>query len=84
MPLTMLVAEDARDIAEAIAFTVRLAWPDCQVTIARDGAEALQRFQEGPVDLVILDVSMPPPDGFEVCRRIRDTSSVPNLNAHGT
>ena len=77
--MKMLIAEDARDIAEAITFTVHLAWPDCEITVARDGTEALKCFQEGPLDLVILDVSMPPPDGFEVCRRIRQTSQLPIL-----
>ena len=79
MPLKMLVAEDAQDIAEAVTFTIHLAWPDCEVTVARDGTEALKCFQGGHVDLVILDVSMPPPDGFEICRRIRETSQVPIL-----
>lgn len=79
MQLKVLVAEDARDIAEAITFTVRMVWPDCQVTVAGDGAEALQCFQGEPVDLVVLDVAMPPPDGLEVCRRIRETSPVPIL-----
>ena len=36
-------------------------------------------FAADPPDLVILDVAMPPPDGFEVCRRIRQTSEVPIL-----
>ncbi len=51
----------------------------CQVTIAPDGAEALARFMADPADLVVLDVGMPPPDGFEVCRRIREMSEVPIL-----
>lgn len=79
MQLRVLVAEDARDIAEAITFTVRMVWPDSQVAVAADGAEALKCFQEEPVDLVVLDVAMPPPDGLEVCRRIRETSPVPIL-----
>jgi DNA-binding response OmpR family regulator len=56
-----------------------MTWPDCQVTIAGGGQEALERFAANPPDLVVLDVSMPPPDGFEVCRRIRETSQVPIL-----
>ena len=75
----VLIAEDARDVAEVVAFGARMTWPGCEVTIAETGAEALRRFEERPVDLVVLDVSMPPPDGFEVCRRIRETSQVPVL-----
>ncbi len=70
---------DFRDVAEGIAFAARLAWPGCQVTIAASGEEALRCFAEHGADLVILDVSMPPPDGFEVCRRIRAGSPVPIL-----
>jgi DNA-binding response OmpR family regulator len=77
--IKLLVAEDAPDVAEAIAFAARMAWPGCEVIGARSGTEALSRFAETQPDIVILDVSMPPPDGFEVCRRIRETSQVPIL-----
>jgi DNA-binding response OmpR family regulator len=76
---TLLVADDDRDIAEVVAFIARMAWPSCRVNIAEDGAAALRRFAEEPPDLVVLDVEMPPPDGFEVCRRLRETSQVPIL-----
>jgi len=56
-----------------------MAWPDCEVTVASSGREALGRFEEEQPDLVILDVSMPPPDGFEVCGLIRESSQVPIL-----
>jgi DNA-binding response OmpR family regulator len=79
MTVRILIADDAPDVAQVVAFGVRMALPDCEVVIARDGAEALRRFEEAPVNLVILDVSMPPPDGFEVCRRIRAQSEVPIL-----
>src|SRR5215210_7196554 len=75
----VLIAEDARDIAKTVAYGVKMTWPDCNVTIATGGLEALQRFQAEAPELVILDVMMPPPDGFEVCRRIRETSQVPIL-----
>ncbi len=79
MPLKLLVAEDARDVAEVVTFGARMTWPGCQVTIATNGAEALQCFTVESPDLVVLDVSMPPPDGMEVCRRIRAISPVPIL-----
>ncbi|MDP8952381.1 MAG: response regulator transcription factor [Actinomycetota bacterium] len=79
MTLKLLIAEDARDVAEVVAFGARMVWPSCQVTIAADGEEALRRFEEEHPDLVVLDVSMPPPDGLEVCRRIREASRVPIL-----
>jgi DNA-binding response OmpR family regulator len=79
MRLKLLIAEDVPDVAEVVAFGARMTWPDCEVTVASSGAEALERFGAEAPDLVVLDVSMPPPDGFEVCRRIRETSQVPIL-----
>jgi DNA-binding response OmpR family regulator len=79
MPLRLLLAEDSPDIAEVVAFGARMAWPDARISVASGGAEALERFAAETPDLVILDVAMPPPDGFEVLRRIRQTSSVPVL-----
>ncbi len=79
MSLTVLIAEDDPDIAEVVAFGARMSWPGCRVAIAGSGEEALRRFAEEPPDLVILDVAMPPPDGFETLRRIREASRVPVL-----
>ncbi len=79
MSLKLLIAEDTSDVAEVVTFGARMTWPDCQVTVATNGQEALQAFADDPPDLVVLDVSMPPPDGFEVCRRIREASQVPIL-----
>jgi DNA-binding response OmpR family regulator len=77
--LKLLIADDVRDVAEVVTFGARMAWPDCEVTVASSGREALGRFEEEQPDLVILDVSMPPPDGFEVCQLIRESSQVPIL-----
>jgi DNA-binding response OmpR family regulator len=75
----LLIAEDDPSIAQAVAFGVQMTWPGCQVAVATDGTEALRRFAEERPDLVVLDVQMPPPDGFTVCRRIREVSQVPIL-----
>jgi DNA-binding response OmpR family regulator len=79
MPLSLLIADDEPDIVQVVAFGARMAWPDCRVMAAATGAEALQLFATDPPDLVILDIAMPPPDGFEVCRQIRQTSETPIL-----
>jgi DNA-binding response OmpR family regulator len=79
MPLTLLIADDTRDVSEIVAFGARMVWPDCVVHVVGDGRSALTRFAAEPIDLVVLDVAMPPPDGFEVCRRIREVSQVPIL-----
>ncbi len=77
--MKVLIADDDRDFATVVAYTLRATWPDWQVTIAEDGRQALRAFAAERPDLVILDVSMPPPDGFAVCRRIRESSRVPIL-----
>jgi DNA-binding response OmpR family regulator len=48
-----------------------------RVVQARDGEEALRRFGEENVDLVVLDLMLPRVDGLEVCRRLRAESTVP-------
>ena len=50
-----------------------------QVSVARDGKSALLAAAARGPDLVILDVMLPDMDGFEVCRRLREKSSVPIL-----
>ena len=42
------------------------------VISANDGEGALERVASENPDLVLLDVMMPPPDGYEVCRRLRE------------
>ena len=44
---------------------------------ARNGEEALERFEADQVDLIVLDLMLPRVDGLEVCRRVRATSTVP-------
>ncbi len=48
-----------------------------EVISASDGAEALEIFSSRPTDLILLDIMLPGMDGFTVCQRIRQFSSVP-------
>lgn len=54
-----------------------------EVEIATDGAVGLRILYRMRPDLVILDVTMPRLDGWEVCRRIRDLSDVPIVMISG-
>jgi len=79
MTMRVLVADDAPDVAEVVAFGAQMCWPGCQVSIATNGDEALELFEKAYPNLVVLDIEMPRRDGFEVCKRIREVSQVPIL-----
>src|SRR5437763_13268 len=72
---TILLVDDEESIQKLLTYP--LEREGYRVVPARDGEEALQRFSETPVDLVVLDVMLPKIDGLEVCRRLRTTSAVP-------
>ncbi len=72
--MTILIAEDDRDIAELIAHYCRKSGWDSHIAAAGDEALAYARRQ--PVDVVILDVMLPGISGLEVCRALRaDTAT---------
>ena len=47
----------------------------CELVVANDGREALDRAVAERPDLILLDVVMPVMDGFEACRRLRDNET---------
>ena len=59
------------------ALTVGLRREGFRVEIARDGVEALDRFDIVRPDLVLLDVMLPDGVGIDVCRELRKRSQVP-------
>jgi two-component system response regulator MtrA len=71
----ILLVEDDPSIREITAIGLTAA--GFSVSTAIDGVEGLERFRSEPVDLVLLDVMLPRLDGYEVCRQIRRTSTVP-------
>lgn len=71
----ILVVDDVEDIR---TFVKEALTPEgFDVIEAADGEEALALFRKQEPALVILDLSIGQPDGFEVCREIRRTSTVP-------
>jgi two-component system response regulator MtrA len=71
----ILLVEDDPSIREVTA--IGLGAAGFAVTTAADGVEGIERFRADPFDLVLLDVMLPRLDGYEVCRQIRRTSTVP-------
>ena len=74
-PTRILLVEDEPSLVETVRYA--LEREGFGVIVARDGQEALDRFAAEPPDLVILDLMLPVVSGLDVCRRIRDTSTVP-------
>ena len=72
---TILLVDDEDAVQKLLTYP--LEHEGFQVVQARDGEEALKRFEENEVDLVILDIMLPKLDGLEVCRRLRAQSTVP-------
>ena len=72
---TILLVDDEDSVQKLLTYP--LERDGFRVVPAHDGEEALQRFGEQPVDLVVLDLMLPKLDGLEVCKRLRAQSSVP-------
>jgi len=72
---TILLVDDEDSVQKLLTYP--LEHEGFRVLQARDGEEALTRFAEDRVDLVVLDLMLPKLDGLEVCRRLRAQSSVP-------
>jgi molybdopterin adenylyltransferase len=65
----ILIADDDDDILEAIK--INLEVEGYEVFLARDGEEALEQARRVRPDLILLDIVMPGPDGFDVCRGLK-------------
>jgi type IV pilus assembly protein PilB len=77
-----LVVDDNADIRNIVRAVLQAANLGLTVLTAQDGIEAVELATRERPDIVILDVSMPDMDGFEVCRRLRadmKTAFVPVL-----
>lgn len=63
-----LIADLERDYLEASEY---------EVEIAADGIDGMRMWKEQDYDLVLLDVMLPGVSGFDICREIRKTKSIP-------
>lgn len=74
---TVLVVEDEASIAELVR--LYLAEAGARVLLAPDGGAGIAAFARERPDLVILDLMLPGVDGWDICRRIRETGETPIL-----
>jgi len=72
---TVLLVEDDDTLRETLVYLLRREGHE--VSAVADGQAALDAFAERPFDMILLDLMIPIVDGVEVCRQVRQTSTVP-------
>lgn len=72
---SVLIVEDEESLAEPLAFLLKKE--GFEVFMAPDGPTALDTFAAEDIDIILLDLMLPGMSGTEVCRQLRQTSSVP-------
>ncbi|MBC8531005.1 response regulator transcription factor [Gehongia tenuis] len=75
MAKRILVVDDEPLIVKGLKYS--LEQDGYEVDSAADGEEAIQKFEAGSFDMILLDVMLPKMNGIEVCQRIREKSNVP-------
>jgi two-component system response regulator RegX3 len=71
----LLVVEDEESFSDALSYMLRKE--GFEVAVAPTGPDALEEFERGGADLVLLDLMLPGLPGTEVCRQLRLRSKVP-------
>ncbi|MGJ4069692.1 response regulator [Corynebacterium macclintockiae] len=72
---SVLIVEDEESLAEPLAFLLKKE--GFEIFMAQDGPTALDTFAAEDIDIILLDLMLPGMSGTEVCRQLRQTSSVP-------
>lgn len=65
----IILADDFVELAELME--CMLAMAGYAVTVVHNGDDAIEKLKNQPADLAILDIDMPGPSGFEVCRFVK-------------
>ncbi|MBR9829532.1 MAG: two-component system response regulator CreB [Oceanospirillales bacterium] len=73
--MLVLIVEDEPSIADTVQYALQTEHIDTHW--ATTGQAALAILEQASIDLVLLDIGLPDMNGFDICRRIRQTSSVP-------
>ena len=73
----ILIVDDEPEIVDVLS--ARLETQGYEIVTGSNGEEALQKAKEQSPDLIICDVMMPPPNGFQVCRTIKDDPELKDI-----
>ena len=73
--MNILIVEDEQDIRELLE--IHLSKEGYKIFTAADGVQALNIFEEKDIDIALLDVMIPKINGFNVLKKIRETSEIP-------
>lgn len=74
-PYKILMVEDDLSLINGLTYAIRKQ--GYEIEVARTRLEADAVWDSGKYDLVILDVSLPDGSGFDICQKIRQTSTIP-------
>lgn len=77
MTSRILIADDEPNIVISLEYLMRREGHE--VSVARDGDEALEMIRRDHPDLVLLDAMMPGKNGFEVCQAVRSDDSLASV-----
>ena len=73
----ILIADDNQPNVELLE--AYLAETDCDISVAADGRETLDRVAESQPDLILLDIMMPKLSGFEVCKQLKQDPATSHI-----
>lgn len=75
--MRFLIVEDEKHLNDLLFDYIKDAYPESYILQLEDGYDALIAVVEQEFDLVLLDVMLPHVDGFEICKKLRETSKTP-------
>jgi len=81
--MKVLIVDDDERVRDALEIGIGLQWQDAEVVSADNGESGLDHFFNQEPDIVLLDVTMPRMNGFEVLKAIRQVSDVPVIMLSG-
>ncbi|MDO5655659.1 MAG: response regulator transcription factor [Flavobacteriaceae bacterium] len=71
--IKFLIVEDHTIVAEGLSDMLQKAYPSCSISLAGDGASAIQFLVENTdTQIILLDINLPDSNGIEICKEIKN------------